>query len=452
MSSPISDIISAMRDARRAGAEIAHAGNELSHKSIVRGAKDSTMQFPCLVSSTVPIDYASVVAKTMERVYASFVQTYLSANNVMNISDYKDVNQYIQRFHRNVKLESTAVDTYLENCVVPDPDYDKLFERIDNGSTKAYINESTGQILAFNFSDKFNKAVFESNQEQLDVALKDIDFKPIPNVGNSPFYATEAEVDPEYYNKKVLDAQFDRYKQQADRDKEVLKVRINGTKVPEVLKDQDVKKTNDMQPYLMQVRLSAVNDQNEFVQFIDFVLGVKVVLHVVKSDEMAMTLINSMQNKGVLFNFIRWTTGEKSLIKDILLNINDTKLDAANRSLGASPWWTTLKRMKATSKAQMSVMSRTQLVPQTTIVLHSMDVDSIKRSSGYDLHNPKFAVPLMRSLFLMTFIIIDEGTRTVDILYDGSNTFQTYALEALEREITMSSNKIGRELTRMIGH
>lgn len=195
-----------------------------------------------------------------------------------------------------------------------------------------------------------------------------------------------------------------------------------------------------------------MNDDNEFVQFIDFILGIKVVLHVVKSEEMSMNLINSMQNKGVLFNFIRWTTGEKSLIKDILLNINDTKLDAANRSLGASPWWTTLKRMKATSKAQMAVMSRTQFVPQTTIVLHSMDVDAIKRSSGYDLHNPKFTIPLMRSLFLMTFIIIDEGTRTVDILYDGSNTFQTYALEALEREITMSSNKIGRELTRMIGH
>ena len=50
----------------------------------------------------------------------------------------------------------------------------------------------------------------------------------------------------------------------------------------------------------------------------------------------------------------------------------------------------------------------------------------------------------------MNFIIVDDGTRTVDILYDGETSYQTYALETLEREVTASSNKIGRELTRMI--
>jgi hypothetical protein len=56
----------------------------------------------------------------------------------------------------------------------------------------------------------------------------------------------------------------------------------------------------------------------------------------------------------------------------------------------------------------------------------------------------------MNSLFLMNFAIVDDGTRTVDILYDGENTFQTYALETLERELMNSSNRIGKELTRMI--
>ena len=46
--------------------------------------------------------------------------------------------------------------------------------------------------------------------------------------------------------------------------------------------------------------------------------------------------------------------------------------------------------------------------------------------------------------------IIDEGTRTIEILYDGETTYQTYALETLEREISMNSNKLGKELTRMI--
>ena len=52
----------------------------------------------------------------------------------------------------------------------------------------------------------------------------------------------------------------------------------------------------------------------------------------------------------------------------------------------------------------------------------------------------------------MTFIICDDGAGTVDILYDGDATFQTYALESIEREVSMSSNKLGREIGRMIAH
>ena len=451
MSSPISDIIAAVRDAGRVGADVTHVSNQMVRKSFARGAMDTIMQFPCLISDSIPIDMASTLAKTMERVYASFVQTYLSTQNIMNIADYKDVNQYIQRFHKNVKLESTAIDTYLENCVEPDPDYDALFARIYDGSTKAYINESTGQILAFNFSEKFPKTLFESYKAQMNASLKDLDYSPMPNVGNNPFYAREAEVDSEYMNKKITDMQFDRYRAANDLDKEKYKQSFNKS-VPQLLKDNDVKKQNDMQPYMMQVRLSAINDDEEFVQFVDFVVGIKVILHSVHSDEMIVNLTNTMQNRGVLFNFIRWTTGEKSLVKDLLLHINDVKLDVANRSMGASPWWNTLKRMRSTAKAQMATMSRTQLVPQATVVINGYEADLIKNKTGYDLRNPKFAVPMMRSLFLMTFIIVDDGNRTVDILYDGNNTFETYALESLEREVTMNSNKIGRELTRMISH
>ena len=56
----------------------------------------------------------------------------------------------------------------------------------------------------------------------------------------------------------------------------------------------------------------------------------------------------------------------------------------------------------------------------------------------------------MSSLFLMNFVILDEGSGTIDVLYDGETTFQTYALETLEREVSMNSNKLGKELTRMI--
>ena len=59
-----------------------------------------------------------------------------------------------------------------------------------------------------------------------------------------------------------------------------------------------MKKQNDTQPYLMKVRLTGVNDKNEFVQFLDFIVGVKVNLHLVKSSEMVDNLARSITEKN----------------------------------------------------------------------------------------------------------------------------------------------------------
>lgn len=491
-------------------------------KSITRGALDGTLQFPCLVSDAIPIDMASTIARTLERVYASFVQTYLSTNNTIDISVDKNPNMFLKKFHRNIKVESTMEDLYQEYCTESDSEYDALMERIYDGTTKAYINEAENKMIVFNFSDKFNKGVFESHKESLEEALSCIDYKPFPNIGNSPFYEAIGNGNVNMYaDTKAIDNahdramrrndhrfqmlmhDIDRQEQLADRnrklatdigmkaadmayntgmtmlrnkmdkdaadlkyqrdvelqdmrnkaeiDKEKFRMQYGGNlSVPSVLKDSEVKKANDLQPYSMQVRLMAINDKNEFVQFMDFIIGVKVVLHNIKSDEMIINLQNALSDNGVLFNFIRWTTGEKSLFKDLLLNINSTKLDIANKSKGSSPWWGTLKRLKEVSRAQGAFFSKTKLVPQSTIVISAFDADSIEKLYGFNLRNPKFAIKLMKSLFLMNFIIVDEGTGTLDILYDGETAYQTYALETLEREVTMSSNKIGKELTRMI--
>ena len=446
--SDVSDLIRAVTNVP--GMTVRDIDNRMTdHKSFARGANDGTLQFPCLVSDSIPIDMASTISRTLERTYASFVQVFFSHNNVIDISVDKTPAKFLKRYHGNINLEATELDLYHEHCVDDDPETASLMERIYNGTTKAYMNVRENSMIVFNFTDKFSPAVFESHKAQLEEHLKDIDYLPIPNIGNSQFYAKEALGDEE-----ITDIQVDMikkgYANQLDirRDHDKL---MHGDKlrVP-AMTDNDVKKANDFQPYTMQVRLMAVNDQKEFVQFMDFIVGIKVVLHNIRSDEMIVNIKNSLQNNGVLFNFIRWTTGEKSLIKDLLLKVNDVKLDVANRSRGASPWWLALKRMKETSRAQAAFLSRTQFVPQATIVLSAYEVDIIQQQTGVSLRDPRFAKKLMDALFLMNFVIVDDGTRTVDVLYDRSPAFQTYALETLEREVTASSNKIGRELTRMI--
>lgn len=424
------------------------------HKSIVRGAHEGTLQFPCLVSDAIPIDMASTIAKTLERVYASFVQSYLSLNNTVDISVDKNPNMFLKKFHHNVKVESTVQDLYNEYCLESDDEYNALMERIYDGSTKAFINEKENKMILFNMSDKLSSKMMESHKDALVESLSAIDFKPFPNIGNSPFYESDDEKlnKPDEYSIKMNEIQGQEQIKSNFRQREQNKNYRSGKdmSVPSLLRDTDIKKQNDMQPYLMQVRLMAINNENEFVQFMDFIVGIKVVLHNISSNEMILNIQNTLSNNGKLFNFIRWTSGEKSLFKDLLFHINDVKLDVANKSKGSSPWWMTLKKLKETSRIQSSFFSKTQVVPNSTIVISSYDVDNITKNSGYNLRDARNALRVMKSLFLMNFIIVDEGTRTVEILYDGENSYQTYALETLEREITMNSSKLGKELTRMI--
>lgn len=428
------------------------------HKSIARGALEGTLQFPCLVSDAIPVDMATTVAKTLERVYASFVQTYLSLHNTIDISVDKNPNQFLKKFHRNIKLESTTMDLYNEYCVENDEEYEHMMERIYNGTTKAYINERENCMMLFNISEKLSADVFESHKLMLEESLAAIDYAPFPNIGNSPFYEADdddTDDDDEFKKEMIATRGREEIKSQYAINKSIKQQQLDALSkkdmtVPTLLRDTDIKRQNDLQPYLMQVRLMAINDNKEFVQFMDFIVGVKVVLHGIKSNEMVANLEHALHNNGKIFNFIRWTTGEKALFKDLLLHINDVKLDAANRSKGSSAWWGTLKRLKETSRIQGAFFSRTKVVPNSTIVISAYEADIILKNYGYNLRDGKYATKLMNALFLMNFVIIDEGTRTIEILYDGETTYQTYALETLEREISMNSNKLGKELTRMI--
>ena len=69
---------------------------------------------------------------------------------------------------------------------------------------------------------------------------------------------------------------------------------------------------------------------------------------------------------------------------------------------------------------------------------------------GIDIRKESNAKKILSSLFLMAFVIVDEGTGLVSILYDGDSTFQNYSIETLEKDNAMHSNKLGREIGRMI--
>ena len=220
--------------------------------------------------------------------------------------------------------------------------------------------------------------------------------------------------------------------------------------VPKLL-DRDVKKTNELTPFGIQVRLIAKNEKNEFVQYVDFIVGVKAILHPVKSDDVIDNIKRALQNKSLFFKFLRWTSGEISLFKNIVLNVDDIKLDA-NRNASRSPWFPALKRLKNKKIGVSNLTVPHGVIPNATLAISSYEADELLNKSAIDIRQPAIAKKIMSQLSLIAFVIIDEATGTVNILYDGDSDYQTYSLETLQRQNDLTSNKLGREIGRMISH
>ena len=424
----VNDITSLMRK----GPELASQVNsiKMNTKSITKGAKDSTFQFPCLVVNTIPFDMANTVARTLDQVYASFTQTWLSMNSMFDITIDPTPLSYLAKLHQNLKLESVESD-----------DIDKYMERVYDGSYRLYMTENKDFGVLFNVSDNNMKTLYENNKDLLSEYMSEFNMAPIE--------VTEAEAPT---SKEFADAIIQGQINKNSIDAQGARAKITEKSTAPRLVERDLKKANDLVPYGIQVRLIAVNDKKEFVQYVDFIVGVKTVLHLIESTDMVENIARALQNKSTLFKLLKWTTGEISLVKDIILNIDDVKMDIINKTSGKSPFFGTLKRLKNKKVGTRNLTVPHALIPNATICISSLEADLLESRYGINVRDRKIAKKLIDSLFLMSFIILDEGSNSVSVFYDGDSDFQIYALETLERDNSLNSNRLGKEIGRMISH
>lgn len=447
----LGDILKEIKNAPRVINNISQSN--IKGRSMIRRAKDATFQFPMIIPKSCPIDMATACTRMMDRVYAGYTQIALGNNSTMNMALDSSPTQFLKRFHQNIKFEQAIAD-----LSVPEDEREAYMEKVYNGEYRLFTDPSKQFFMLFNTADKKLGMMLESNREGLKPYLSEINMsKQMRDIFESAHEDeyTEAESDEttaEDITNALLDGKL-RKQQLSDRNaaSNIAKNYASALRGPQ-LTDGDIKRMNDMTPYAVQIRLSVVNSADEFVQFMDIVVGIKTVLHLVDTDDMIANLEKALQNRSGLFRFLRWTTGEISLVKDLLLNMDDLRFDAANQNAGKSPLFGNLKRMKRRGVGMSGFSMPHGLIPNATLLVTSYEVDHMKNTYGIDMHEESVAKKLMEGLDLMTFIICDDGAGTVDILYDGDATFQTYALESIEREVSMNSNKLGREIGRMIAH
>lgn len=421
----ISDITSSIKDALRMASTATDGVSKARRTSFARGANEQTFQFPCLVSNSAPVPMASTVVRHLDRMYATFVQIYLSGNGIIDLNYVKNPRQFINQFQSQFQLESAEeeddfqieMEDYMESCRAGNS-----FFTDENGKVLLVFQEGT---LTPGLIKKFNEGKY---------TIEDL-YKTKPLV---PIYEADDDI-----KNDILNAYIDSKKDGAT---------LNGTMKLQAprLSQLDVKKLNDMQPFVLELKLLATKGESGMAQYLNYNVGVKTTLHLAKSELLVQNLVYVLKNKNPMFNFIRWTTGELSLMKDIILNINDINFNIANKYDSTGKFITALKRMRK-RPVTINRNGLSKNVPFATIVITSYEYNIIKNTYGFDLKNITFANKVMDELYLMCFCIMDESTQTIDILLDGSTTgFQSYSMDILEKETTLNSNKLGKELTRML--
>lgn len=472
----------------------------LRGSSIARKGAEGTLQFPVIVSRSLSIDDAMMICKALERQYASFTQIALSLNPYLDLSRDKDIASYLKNFHQNSGGRfNTLGDLLMENS------YSFMCNDDEEVGAMFFINEGANPYIVKNNNDQMFSCMDYINENCLNDLYKPaapkVNFNnpdlnnffnnrifdedvvmeapsPIPNtIGNRlPLNQFRYNVKR---NKRLdnIAVQNDEYNKQRDRIKDLkelnkfkyqqsqdeLKQRnweaeqreserrfelqnMGNTQVR--MTDNDCKKANEMVPTTLAVSVN-VKDNGNFGGTVNFVIGIKTILHPVTSDEMVRNVVNGCRHTNKFFNFIRWTTGELTFIKDFVLNIDEIKDDVVNRmSAKESGWWSVLKHRKKAARAKKLLPIGKEMLPNSTIVMSLDEVEMIKSQYGFDLSDPDMMIKLMREYFLLAFVIVDPAQELATFMYDGQNQPQVMSYAGLERE---NSNKNDfKEIYKMI--
>lgn len=142
------------------------SGKQQSIKSITRANKDLIMTFPVMVSSTVDIQSAQLVARALERKFVILTQMLLSA---LSITSSKDAIDHLKNIHSNLDLSSFFdVDDY-----VTIGNEAALTNIVDAESVKAVYESYKRQRL----SDKPINHLTEAKYRYKETSVENSDYK-----------------------------------------------------------------------------------------------------------------------------------------------------------------------------------------------------------------------------------------------------------------------------------
>ena len=400
-----------------------------NNDSLAKKAKEGILQFPAICSNSLDADTLSMASKALERNYATFAQIVYTMNCVAQVDEIKGVGDFINKFHTNIGNTGTidvlnlALKEALEDYSQTELDGMVLETILCKGSTNTIIHENS--INLKEYMSGFNLDVLNDLFMPADIRKEIIE----ENIAYNKNHRKYGDI--------LLEAEDEK------------NPNLNRIVIPsKVLNNNELKKANELVPTTLTLKINFMDKNGNLAGERTFNIGVKVTLHPASSEEIINNLC-SARDTG-FFKFIRWTTGELSLVKDVLLNLNEIKLDVVNKTAGKSGWFSTFKRLKAKSTILSKFSKGAQgFHPLGTIIISMDEAEIIKNKSGLDLTRVSDVKKVMDKFMLLGFVILDPATQTAMFIFDDSPDFEMQPFSGLKREGNGSNTDL-KELLKVM--
>lgn len=434
-----------------------------SIKSITRANKDLTMTFPVMVSNTVDPASAQLVSRALERKFVTLTQMLLSA---ISITSSKDAIDHLKNVHSNLDLSSLFdVDDYL--AVSQEATANHIFDAAEIKAVYEAFRQERLRAKPLNHLHEFlSKDVTDAIAKQPSVAknlnikqwngLSDDDKARVMRHYNSPTVTQNKDLERQLraadqernrltnnfarsramQNRRINAVQADNDALQARID-DLTAVRTNG--ISHLAKDQDYKKSNELQPTLLQIQFISTNDNNDPIT-VDAYVGIKTKIYCVDSADIANHIVSKRSYNFSLYNLIKATSGEIEFWRDFVFAIKKAKIDAVSNTHrgSSSKLWKVLERRALASKINRFMSARNDATAITTLMVSAYDVEMLRKMEDIDISDSRVARKLMDDYNLVGIVIVDDSTESAKIIFDtGDDEYEPYTFKTLKRDDKM---------------
>lgn len=408
--------------------------SDYSYNSAAASSSKLVAVFPLLVSKSVDASIAHRVSKYIESRGCIILQLALSANNIANS---KNGMEYLRRFHQNLDIGGSNLNMMIQAM----DDYIAQNESVKmSENTRKIKHELDIEYLNTLTESLYNLPTLYHSDRNLKVSS--IEVGKIQNM----LREADAESNKIQYEvtfgQSVLEA--DNSKNGGkDDDKEII-AHHDTVK----MMDNDVKKMNAGLPTILTVKFYSDNDSRNSTSFI---VGVKSKIVGVNSDEIIRRIYNDNSDGKFFFNFMKAFTGETSFIKDFLLGLSTVEGDISSiRKKGAKGnVWKILQNRAQIAKTALKQKRTNVAAAITTVVITQTDADYLFKQHNVDVTDPAVAYRFMMSYNLLGFIIVDDSTESLKIMFDdGDKEFEILSYNALEKDT--SDNAFKKAITLML--